>query len=501
MTADRRCPAGPATAADGFSAPGRLLPDEDEISLSTVGVDIGSTTSHLVFSRLRLVRDGSRYVVAQRQVRYESAVILTPYSGEQTLDAAALGDFIDTEYAAAGLRREDVDTGALILTGLAARRENAQAVGTIFAEEAGQFVSVTAGDALEATIAAHGSGAVARSRSRSSTVLSVDIGGGTTKFAICSAGTVTAVTALDVGARLITFDPSHVVTGVEAAGSRIAASAGVDVRPGRILDDEELGRLGTVAAERIMDVVRHRADPRGGGGLLRLPPLGDDTPIDEVIFSGGVAEFIRRRESRCFGDLGPWLAEAMAMLIASYGIRVGPDGHAGIRATVLGAGQYTVQVSGNTIYIDPADTVPIRGAPVLAPDLGLADGPVDRSAVATRVAACVDRFGLTAGDEPVALRVQWRGSASYQRLHDLCTGLLEGLSAALPPSRPIAIVSDADVAGLIGLHLRKVLHVPNPIVSVDCVALDDFDYIDIGSFLRCAGSVPVTIKSLAFPSP
>ncbi len=500
MTADRRFPARPATAADGFSAPGRALLDEDEISLSTVGVDIGSTTSHLVFSMLRLTRDGSRYVVAERAVRYESSVILTPYSGGQALDAAALGDFINSEYAAAGMRRDDVDTGALILTGLAARRENAQAVGTIFAAEAGQFVSVTAGDALEATISAHGSGAVARSRNGPATVLNIDIGGGTTKFAVCSAGSVTAVTALDVGARLLTFDPSGVVTGIEDAGRRLAASAAVDVRLGRALDDDDLTRLGAAAAELIMDVVRHRTDPRGGAGLLRLPPLSDDKPIDEVIFSGGVAEFIHGRETRSFGDLGPWLAEALATLIERDGVRVGPGGRGGIRATVLGAGQYTVQVSGNTIYIDPADTVPIRGAPVLAPDLGLAEGPVDRSAVATRVASCIDRFGLTVGEEPVALRVQWQGSATYQRLHDLCAGILDGLSAALSPGRPIVVVSDADVAGLIGLHLRKVLDISNPIVSVDCVALEDFDYIDIGSFLRAAGSVPVTIKSLAFPS-
>src|SRR5262245_53148591 len=145
-----------------FSGTGRSLEVEDEIRLASVGVDIGSSTSHIVFSRLVLERLDNRYVVAERKVVRESDVLLTPYCGDGTIDAAALGRFIDDQYRLAKVDPRAIDTGALILTGVAVRRANARAIGELFAAQAGKFVSVSAGDALEATLAAYGSGAVAR---------------------------------------------------------------------------------------------------------------------------------------------------------------------------------------------------------------------------------------------------------------------------------------------------------------------------------------------------
>ncbi|HXF53425.1 MAG TPA: ethanolamine ammonia-lyase reactivating factor EutA, partial [Hyphomicrobiaceae bacterium] len=134
-----------------FSNAGRTLEGEDEIRLTSVGVDIGSSTSHLVFSRLLLERLDNRYVVTEREVFHESAVLLTPYAGDQTIDALKLGAFLEAEYNAAGVDPSAVDTGALILTGVAVRRRNARAIGELFAAEIGKFVAVSAGDALEAT--------------------------------------------------------------------------------------------------------------------------------------------------------------------------------------------------------------------------------------------------------------------------------------------------------------------------------------------------------------
>src|SRR5690349_14312142 len=158
-----------------FSGTDRSLEVEDEIRLASVGVDIGSSTSHLVFSRLRLERLDNRYVVAERRVLHESAVLLTPYSADASIDAPTLGAFIREQYRLANVEARAVDTGALILTGVAARRRNARAIGELFADEAGKFVSVSAGDALEATLAAHGSGALARSIRESCRVMNVDI--------------------------------------------------------------------------------------------------------------------------------------------------------------------------------------------------------------------------------------------------------------------------------------------------------------------------------------
>ena len=203
-----------------FSSIGRSLEVEDEIRLASVGVDIGSSTSHLAFSRLVLERLDNRYVVSERVVLHASEVLLTPYADDLSIDAAALGRFIAQQYALAGIDPATIDTGALILTGVAARRSNARAIGELFAAQAGKFVAVSAGDALEATLAAFGSGAVARSIRESARIMNVDLGGGTTKIAVCEAGEIAEFTALDVGARIVAFDADGRVTRIEAAGRR-----------------------------------------------------------------------------------------------------------------------------------------------------------------------------------------------------------------------------------------------------------------------------------------
>src|SRR5918912_3225823 len=163
------------------------MAEEDRIVLTSVGVDIGSSTSHLLFSRLELEREDARYVTTKREVLYQSDILLTPYRGGDTIDQTALGGFIDAQYQAAGLARDQVDTGALILTGVSLLRNNARAIAELFAGEAGRFVAVSAGDNLEATMAAHGSGAVNLSESHGA-VMNLDIGGGTTKVVICRDG-------------------------------------------------------------------------------------------------------------------------------------------------------------------------------------------------------------------------------------------------------------------------------------------------------------------------
>src|SRR5947199_1104535 len=189
-----------------FSSTGRSLVDEDEIVVLSVGVDIGSSTSHLVFSRIVLERLDSRYVVTTRETFYESDILLTPYSAEETIDADALGAFITRQYADAKVDPDEIDTGALILTGVAVRRRNARKIGELFAREAGKLVAVSAGDSLETVLAAYGSGAVARSIRDQANVMNVDVGGGTTKIAVCVDRKVVDVTAVDVRARLVCLD-------------------------------------------------------------------------------------------------------------------------------------------------------------------------------------------------------------------------------------------------------------------------------------------------------
>src|SRR3981081_1392186 len=213
-----------------FSSTGRTLADEDEICLLTVGVDIGSSPSHLVFSRIVLERLDARYVVSERETFYQSDILLTPYSAEDTIDAEALGAFIGKQDENAMVDPEEIDAGALILTGVAVRRSNARRIGELFAAQAGKLVAVSAGDNLETVMAAYGSGAVARSIRDGAAVLNADVGGGTSKIAVCAKGEVIAITAADIGARLVCVDESGRIVRLEEAGRGFAAELGLRLR-------------------------------------------------------------------------------------------------------------------------------------------------------------------------------------------------------------------------------------------------------------------------------
>ena len=215
------------TPRGSFSNANRHMQEEENLRLTSVGVDIGSSTSHLVFSRLELTLEGSRYRVTKREVLNESQILLTPYVDDTRIDVEALGAFINQQYKDAKIRREEVDTGALILTGVAVRRRNARAIGELFAQEAGKFVAVSAGDGLEATMAGHGSGAVAHSGKIGGVVLNIDVGGGTSKFAVCNNGKVQEVSAIDIGARLLAFDKNGAIARIEEAGRKHAASEAI----------------------------------------------------------------------------------------------------------------------------------------------------------------------------------------------------------------------------------------------------------------------------------
>src|SRR5712692_5220306 len=242
-----------------FSNVRRSLETEDEIRLASVGVDIGSSTSHLVFSRLVLERLDDRYIVSERKVVHESEVLLTPFiqnaADDATIDAAALGAFIDGQYELAEVDPQAIDTGALILTGVAVRRSNARAIGELFAAQAGKFVSVSAGDALEATLAAFGSGAAARSIRESARVMNVDIGGGTSKIAVCEAGDVVETTAADIGARIVSFDSEGRVARIEEAGRRFAGEAGLALLVGKKTDPNALNQMIERMADHLFEIV------------------------------------------------------------------------------------------------------------------------------------------------------------------------------------------------------------------------------------------------------
>jgi ethanolamine utilization protein EutA len=481
-----------------FSNTGRAFGEEDELCVLSVGVDIGSSTSHLVFSRIVLERLDSRYVVTERESFYQSDILLTPYAAEDTIDADALGAFIERQYRDAKIDPDEIDAGALILTGVAVRRRNARRIGELFARQTGRLVAVSAGDSLESVMAAYGSGAAARSIRNGAPVMNVDVGGGTAKIAVCADGKVVDVTALDVGARLVVLDEARRIVRIEEGGRRIGAALGLELKPGAVLAEHEARVLAASMAEALFEAMRGGSPRAGGADLLRLDPLTWRGDISDVSFSGGVSEYIYGGEIKSYGDLGMELAGALRERLTNGPQLARPE--ARIRATVIGAAQYTVQVSGSTIFVAPLETLPLRNVPVIAPALPLDGDKIEPAAVATAIRSALRRRELEAGESPVALFVPWRGSATFQRLDNLCRGILDGLAPILAHGHPIALVGDSDVGGLIGIHFCEEMKVTAPIVSIDGLELKDFDYIDFGAILDTSGAVAVVIKSLVFPA-
>src|ERR1700719_3380737 len=256
-----------------FSSTGRTFGEEDELCVLSVGVDIGSSTSHLVFSRIVLERLDSRYGVTERETFYQSDILLTPYSSEDEIDADALGAFFAKQYENALVNPDEIDAGALILTGVAVRRSNARRIGELVARQAGKLVAVSAGDNLETVMAAYGSGAVARSIREGAAVMNVDVGGGTSKIAVCHDGAVVAITAVDVGARLVCTAATGCITRLEEAGRRFGEDLGLKLEIGGPLTPQDAKRLAARMADALFDAMKGNAPRIGATGLLRLDPL------------------------------------------------------------------------------------------------------------------------------------------------------------------------------------------------------------------------------------
>ncbi|MGE5215433.1 MAG: ethanolamine ammonia-lyase reactivating factor EutA, partial [Chloroflexota bacterium] len=219
--------------------------------------------------------------------------------------------------------------------------------------------------------------------------------------------------------------------------------------------------------------------------------------IDCVMFSGGVSEFIYNRTKSSFGDLGPLIAEEIHRRMGDLGLLV-MEPNARIRATVIGASQYTVQVSGNTVFISPEEAVPVRNVAVVAPEFPLNNDEFTKEAVRDAVLNALRRLDLLTARQPVAVAFHWDGSATFFRLQAFCGGVADGLKDILAKGHPLVLVNDGDIGGIVGLHFQEELQLQASIISIDGIALSDFDFIDIGALIQSSGAAPVVIKSLIF---
>ena len=476
----------------------------DNVELTTVGIDIGSSTSHLMFARVHLSRLAtglsSRFVVVERKILWQSPILLTPYLTDFTIDTAKLAQFINRSYADAGLTRAQVDSGAVILTGEALKRKNARAIADLFSEESGKFVCASAGHHMECQMAAHGSGAMKLSKMRSATVLNVDIGGGTTKLALIRNGELLATVAIAVGGRLI-VETAEGLSRVEQPAVDIARSLGINLKLGAKLSPGDRATLVARMSELIVAMMNRAAPDELMAKLLVTEPWPKyvtEIKIDAITFSGGVAEYLYGREGEKFGDLGFDLAHELRNALAHHRVAAAIwDPGQGIRATVIGAAQFSVQTSGNTIMIADRKILPLHNLPVLPCRFDLS-GAIDAGDVTTQVREAFAQSDIEDGAGALALAFRWQDDPLHARLESLAKGICAAVPKTLMAGLPLVLLIDGDV----GLSLGRIIHLETApganVIAIDGVQLKQFDYVDISAVIDASNVVIVIIKSLLF---
>jgi ethanolamine utilization protein EutA len=478
----------------------RSIWEQENVELTTVGIDIGSSTSHLLFARVLLQRQtqglSSRFSVVHRQAIWRSPIMLTPFRSDGTIDAAKLGAFIADCYRAADIATGDIDSGAVILTGEAIKQKNARVIDEMLAEQAGKFVCATAGHRLEAMLAAHGAGAVRLSRERGECILHVDVGGGTTKLALIDRGTILGVAAVAVGGRLIAADESGAFTRLEESARMVAHALGIPADPVTLAAPAQRQAIAKKLAAIAADHILGESTDALTEALLLTPALPRGTEPAAISFSGGVAEYFFGYEGRDYGDIARPLAEELrAELKRRTALKLIDPGER-IRATAIGASQFTVQVSGKTIHLPRSGVLPVRNVPVV--HLGFDfSGAFNEEEVAAALRAGLDRLDLD-GDAQVAVAFAWAGDPDYPRLAAAGRAIMAALAPEGRPARPLFLMIDGDIAKNMGRILTEELGFSGDLVAIDGVELKELDFIDVGNLISPPGVVPVVVKTLLF---
>ncbi|MEX0804641.1 MAG: ethanolamine ammonia-lyase reactivating factor EutA, partial [Candidatus Binatia bacterium] len=437
--------------------PDNFIIKEDEIvtdieglemfSLKSVGIDIGSSTSHLIFSQITLRREGAslsgRFKVTNREVLYRSPIMLTPYISANKIDTDKVNAFIQRAYKEAGLTPEDVDTGAVIITGEALKKENAQPIVEAFAKYSGKFICAAAGHNHEALLAAYGCGAVDLSKSEHKTVLNVDMGGGTTKFSLIEDGVVSQTASINIGARLIAFDEKDTITRIEDAGRMMMKDLGHTVELGDQITDDQKEDLGAYMAKILFETIEQGPISPMAKRLMVTPPFLNYKGFKQVqhlVFSGGVSEHVYDRDSKAYGDIGPVLGKNMREYLKTLPKEVLREPIEGIRATVIGAGEYTIQASGNTSYVSNLKALPVHGLKVIQAAVRK-DVSVDAA-----LKQALAKFDLSRFTSGLALSLTVDGQPDYQSVRKLAEGIAEILKEAEDANCPLYLTLDLDIA-------------------------------------------------------
>ena len=477
----------------------------DKTAILSVGIDVGTSTTQVVFSKLQMDNAGGyfsvpRVAIVDKEVVYKSEVYMTPLKTDVLIDTDALRDIVAAEFRKAGYRPEDTDSGAVIITGESARKENSDAVLKSLSDFAGDFVVSAAGPDMESLIAGKGSGAWQYSMDHHCRVANLDIGGGTTNVVLFEDGETLARGCLDIGGRLICMNPQGIITKVSPAAAVMAQAAGVSVSVGDRCDELKLTavtRQMAAALNAYLGVGTKDID-----AILRQikTPGSSDFPVPEkvqaVFFSGGVADLIYHEsaDTWAYGDIGVLLGRAIRESRLFTDFQKMEPGET-IRATVVGAGTYTTTISGSTItYSD--DIFPLKNIPVIKLDEELQE-------------ACF------AGEtEPVIRRIQWvlgqndeehfilampgKRDPGYTEMKRAAASIRQIMDRVQPPGEPILLVIESDIAKAMGQMIRQQPDLKRQVVAIDSIHVEDGEYVDMGKPMMNGMVIPVVVKTLIF---
>ena len=470
----------------------------NEIELLSVGVDVGSSTSHLAFSNLLLQRDERsatrRFLIKDRKVIYEGRIIDTPLLDDRTIDIDQLAAFLKSEYDRAGIDPEDIQTGAVIITGETARKQNAQQIVQALSRDAGKFVAATAGPNFESVIAALGSAATRRSRETGQTILSCDIGGGTANSAISVNGRIVSTSCVSVGGRLLAVSEKGRIWRLADPVRQVMAYLGREFEVGDRISKKAIDAIAAKLAEVLVEVITQPAESELARKLMVTGDLDFKREIDAYSFSGGVAELMYGGNGD-HKDIGPLLARKIKALMKRRALSVvEPDNK--IRATVIGAGAHTLSISGSSGFSDDNLTLPIKNIPVLRVDVEQAK--LSEPHVVIEMNRAFKRFDLQEGEQLVALYFKDPVRNHYSRLELFAKSVEAALPHSIANDIPIILIFEGDIACSVGNVMRRETGLKSNLLTLDELELREGDWIDIGQPLVNDQVFPVTVKSLVF---
>lgn len=472
-------------------------------TVHSVGIDIGTTTTQVIFSRLTLVNRAPvtqvpRYEFVEREIYYQSPVRRTPFADNGLVDVHRIQEFINEQFVAANLTLDDIETGAIIITGETSKAKNAQQAVMGLAENMGDFVVATAGPNLESVIAGRGSGAGEYSKLNHARVLNIDIGGGTSNYVVFESGKAVDTACLNVGGHLLETDDNGVVTKIHEPARKVVDELfGTEVKAAQ-LNGEQLNKIVIRMADLIVECISGTPSELCSS-LLMTPPLKTGQHFDAVFLSGGVGDcYYQLQEGNLtsfkWQDIGVLLASCLLNSTQLSQQTIKKPTHT-LQATVIGAGAYSLSLSGSSIWLN-TDDLPVQNLPIVQPNIEWQNQEPD---VCQQTVKAGKRMDLHLREDRYAIAFGASMPVLYQTVSQTAQQLARFYREYGNTHAPAIIVTENDLGKVLGMELQPLID-PQQLLVIDEVRVQEGDYIDIGQSFFGGEIVPLTIKSLAFPT-